>query len=89
MATIPLTLSPFPVPTSVFVQMPPGRREDGIRQAPVYRLEDLPREIVQQLLSEFAAGVWEAWEEKQNQVAVVTFDERGQPISLNFRAGNK
>lgn len=65
MATIPMKLVPFDVPTVVYGQMPPGRREDGIRPSPIYRLEDLPHEVVATLINEFAESVLNAWQAKQ------------------------
>lgn len=65
MATIPLQLIPFDVPAVVLGQLPPGRREDGIRAAPQYRLEDLPKETVQELIDEFTKTLWANWEARQ------------------------
>lgn len=58
MATIPLVLRPFAVPTYVSVEMPPGRKEDGPKPLPTFPLTQLPPEVLDQLCNQFRANVF-------------------------------
>ena len=59
MATFSLPIVPFTVPDEVSLQMPVGRREDGMRQPVKIKLCDLPDETLAALIEEFAAAVME------------------------------
>lgn len=65
MATMRINIVPFPVPTGVVLQQPPGRREDGFRPAQELPLSRLDRETVEQLCDEFKATVLQRWEESR------------------------
>ncbi len=60
MATFSLPIVPFPVPTHVTLQMPPGKRQDGMQKPITIPLADLPNEALQALIEEFAVAVMEA-----------------------------
>jgi hypothetical protein len=60
MATFQLPIVPFDVPTHVTLQLPPGKREDGMRGPVVISLRDLSEETLMALLDEFNNAVLEA-----------------------------
>ena len=60
MATLPLKIKPFAVPEDVVLDMPPGRKQDGPIGLPRIRLQDLPDEVLDQLITEFAEAVMKA-----------------------------
>ena len=60
MASINLQLQPFPVPSMVTIAMPPGKRQDGMKPAPTMALNELPDEVLEALIEEFAANVMKA-----------------------------
>jgi hypothetical protein len=60
MATINLTLKPFPVPTEVTIDMPAGKREDGAKPLPTLKLADLSEDALAALCEEFTNAVFEA-----------------------------
>lgn len=57
MATINLKLQPFSVPTHVTVELPAGKRQDGIKPAPTLALSELPDEVLEALINEFVEAV--------------------------------
>ncbi len=60
MATLPLKIKPFDVPEYVLLDMPPGRKQDGLQGLPKVRLEDLPDDVLEALITEFAEAVMKA-----------------------------
>lgn len=60
MATINLKLRPFEVPTHVTVELPAGRKQDGVKPAPTVALSELPDETLEALINEFAEAVMKA-----------------------------
>lgn len=60
MASMNLELQPFPVPTEVFIKMPPGKKEDGPKSLPTLKLSDLSDEALAALCEEFCNAVYEA-----------------------------
>jgi len=60
MATLNLSLKPFDVPTHVILDMPPGRKQDGIQGLPTIALESLDEATLEALIEEFAANVMKA-----------------------------
>jgi hypothetical protein len=60
MVSINLVLQPFPVPTDVTIQMPPGKREDGMKAAPTLKLSDLNEETLAALCDQFTNAVFAA-----------------------------
>jgi len=50
-------LQPFTVPNYVTVKMPPGKREDGFREAPKYALHELDNRTLIRLCDEFKDAV--------------------------------
>lgn len=52
-----MELCPFPIPAFVTVKLPPGKRQDGIRQPITIPLEDLPPETLNELLTEFVEAI--------------------------------
>ena len=57
MAQFTLPIVPFPVPEMVSLQLPAGKREDGMRSPITIRLSDLSDEQLASLIEEFAASV--------------------------------
>lgn len=57
MVTVTLKLEPFPVPTHVTVQMPAGKRQEGMKQPPLLALSDLSDETLAALIEEFTENV--------------------------------
>lgn len=64
MATIPLVLRPFTVPNYVTVEMPPGRREEGLKPSPTFALTQLPPEVLDQLCNQFRMNVFDQAEQR-------------------------
>lgn len=60
MATLNLTLKPFPIPDKVVIEMPVGRKQDGIQPLPTIALTDLDEATLQVLIEEFAENVMKA-----------------------------
>ena len=60
MATLPLKVKPFEVPQYVYLDMPPGRKQDGIIGLPKIYLQELPNEVLEELIKEFTAAVMKA-----------------------------
>lgn len=60
MASINLKLRPFEVPTHVTIEMPAGKRQDGVKPLPALALSDLSDEALQALIEEFAENVMKA-----------------------------
>lgn len=54
-----IELQPFSVPNFVSVKAAPGRREDGLAEAPKYKLADLEPETLDALCVEFRREVFE------------------------------
>jgi hypothetical protein len=52
-----MSLVPFEVPDLVTVKLPPGKRQDGIRPPVTVPLEDLPSDVLDELLAEFVEAV--------------------------------
>lgn len=63
MATYALPISPFVIPNVVYLQLPPGRKQDGVQSAPQLMLSQLPREIVEQLCADFQYEMLKQWDE--------------------------
>lgn len=59
MAEMKLKLQPFTVPNFVSAEMPPGRRQDGIKDAPKWELRDLSAETLAELCDEFRRAVFQ------------------------------
>ena len=57
MAHLPLPIKPFPVPETVVLELPPGRRQDGMQALPQIQLKDLPDEVLAELIEEFTQRV--------------------------------
>jgi hypothetical protein len=57
MATFSMKLKPFPIPETVIIEMPPGKREDGIKPLPTLPLSALDEETLNTLIQEFAEAV--------------------------------
>jgi hypothetical protein len=57
MAAFSLPIVPFAVPEKVSLQLPPGRRQDGIRGPVEIALTDLSDETLVTLIEEFTASV--------------------------------
>lgn len=53
-----MAIKPFPVPESVYLDMPPGRKQDGIRELPKVLLADLSDEQLVELCEEFTAAIF-------------------------------
>lgn len=60
MANLPLKVRPFDVPTHVTLELPAGRRQDGVQALPKIALESLPDDVLEQLITEFAEAVMKA-----------------------------
>lgn len=60
MATLPLKVRPFDVPTHVTVELPPGRRQDGVQPLPKISLDNLPDDVLAALIEEFTEAVMKA-----------------------------
>lgn len=60
MATFSLPITPFPIPEGVTLQLPAGKREDGIRPNPVMPLETLSDETLAELCEDFTKAVFAA-----------------------------
>jgi hypothetical protein len=58
MAEMKLKLQPFTVPTFVIAEMPPGLRQDGIKEAPKWALKDLDADTLAELCHEFRRAVF-------------------------------
>lgn len=56
--TIKIKLKPFTVPNYVLVDLPPGKREDGLQEPPKYRLEDLDPATLGAMCDEFREAVF-------------------------------
>jgi hypothetical protein len=57
---VTVELRPFPVPEYAVMQMPPGRREDGMKALPKFPLNELGAEVLEQLCIQFRKDVFEA-----------------------------
>jgi hypothetical protein len=57
MANFSLPIVPFTVPDKVTLQMPAGKRQDGMRPPVELSLEQLDDETLGALIEEFAAAV--------------------------------
>lgn len=55
---VQVELQPFMVPNYVIQVVPPGRREEGLREAPKFRLCDLDDLTLTQLCDDFRAAVF-------------------------------
>lgn len=60
MASMQIEINGFPVPEEVTMKMAPGRRQDGIRQAPTFKLHELSDDTLAALIEEFATNVMAA-----------------------------
>ena len=62
MATISLKLKlkPFAVPTHVTIELPPGRKQDGMQPLPTIPLSELDAESLAALIEEFSESVLRA-----------------------------
>ena len=57
MTTISLKLKPFAVPTHVTIELPPGRKQDGMQPLPTVLLSQLDDETLAGLIEEFSNAV--------------------------------
>lgn len=57
MAQLPLKVRPFEVPTHVTLELPPGKRQDGVQALPKISLENLPDDVLAALIEEFTEAV--------------------------------
>lgn len=57
MAEFKLPIVPFPVPSEVTLQLPAGKREDGLRPPVTIPLEQLDDHTLAALIEEFAVAV--------------------------------
>jgi hypothetical protein len=57
MATLALNIKPFDVPEYVLLDMPAGRKQDGLVGLPKIYLADLSDEALASLIEEFTASV--------------------------------
>jgi hypothetical protein len=57
MATLSLPIKPFEVPEFVYLDMPAGRKQDGIQGLPKIYLADLDDASLASLIEEFSAAV--------------------------------
>jgi hypothetical protein len=55
---IQIEVAPFPVPDSVTILRPPGKRQDGFKQNDVIPLGELSRDELDGLIAEFAQSVY-------------------------------
>lgn len=58
-AIIEVALKPFTVPHFVLTEASPGSPQDGIQEAPKYRLDELSSEVLEQLCAAFKKAVFE------------------------------
>ena len=59
MITLMVELQPFNVPNYVIQQMPPGKREDGWKEAPKYKLSEVSEVTLSKLCDDFRRAVFE------------------------------
>lgn len=57
MATIEQKLKPFGTPNFVIIEQPPGRRQDGFKEAPSIPLRDVPEQVLLQMCEDFKQEV--------------------------------
>lgn len=57
MASLSLPIKPFDIPEFVLLDMPAGRKQDGLVGLPKIYLADLSDEALASLIEEFTAGV--------------------------------
>lgn len=55
---IQIEVAPFPVPDSVDIIRPPGKRQDGFKQNDSIPLTELSRDELDGLIAEFADAVY-------------------------------
>lgn len=61
MASVSLQLKPFPVPSEVIIDLPgTGKREDGMKQLPTLKLNQLAPAELEAMISEWAEAVMAA-----------------------------
>lgn len=58
MAEMKLKLQPFVTPNYVLAEMPPGLKQDGMKEVPKWPLTDLTAETVSDLCDEFRREVF-------------------------------
>ena len=56
--TIQTKVKPFTVPNYVIAEMPPGKREEGFKEAPKYHLSELEVRTLDDLCREFRREVF-------------------------------
>lgn len=61
MASIEIKIKPLALHDVVFLQMPPGRREDGFRELPKIKIVDLTRDQLEALLTDFNESMMTMW----------------------------
>ena len=57
--SLDVDIKPFAVPTSVYIEQPPGLRQDGIRKLPEIPLSDLDVATLMKLCDDFRERVFE------------------------------
>lgn len=58
MAEISLKLKPWTPPIYALVERPPGKREDGFREAPSVHVKDLPEDALHALAHEWLVELY-------------------------------
>jgi len=58
MASLEMKLRPFTVPNFAIVELPPGQRQDGFKEAPSFPLHNLSPETLASMCDEFRAAVF-------------------------------
>lgn len=66
MVTTKVELNPFPVPDSVTQKGSVGKREDGVRWSPLFRLGDLSDETLKALIAEFSSSIFRKAEQQRH-----------------------
>lgn len=53
MPTLPLNIKPFIIPDVVYLELPVGRRQDGMQPLPQVKLADVPRDTLEEMCEAF------------------------------------
>jgi hypothetical protein len=60
MANFSMPINPFPVPTGVTLQLPTGKKQDGVQPLPTLMLSQLSEETLAELCEDFTKAVFAA-----------------------------
>ena len=71
MASIETELAPWPAPSFARIEVPPGNRQDGFKEAPAIPVADLPKASLQALADEWLTDLYN----KAGQTPDWTFNE--------------